>query len=180
MLQSILLPNVGQANVTFPGAVGCLSCTLHSRDALHFQVSRPTKSLDEPAVTSSGHKGDDNDDVVLDILDSEAIEGADRAAQHEQEPLEDILQHNINTVLCTLPARERNVSLLLPTPLLCLLLLHNTHHFSQEWVLSCLWLFIYHCSSPCAMFLYLIMFVSLVMSYWSSLVRKWVLPDKEQ
>lgn len=72
----------------------------------------PIKSLDQPAAMGGSYKDNSDEELLRDVIDGEEIEGADDslAVRMNSRIKEDVLQHDINTVLFTLPARERNVS----------------------------------------------------------------------
>ncbi len=65
------------------------------------------------------YKDNSEEELLRDVIDGDEVEGADDSltAKLSSRIKEDVLQHDINTVLFTLPARERNVSS--PFMLLC-------------------------------------------------------------
>ena len=79
------------------------------------QASMPIRWLDAPATGGSGHRdAGDVGELLGDSLDAQLVEGAQEedaplAACLESERACDVLQHDIDVVLFTLPARERNV-----------------------------------------------------------------------
>lgn len=76
------------------------------------QAALPIKSLDQPAALGGSYKDNSEEELLRDVIDGEEVEGADDSltARMSSRIKEDVLQHDINTVLFTLPARERNVS----------------------------------------------------------------------
>ncbi len=76
------------------------------------QAALPTKSLDAPATVGGSYKDSSEDFMLGDEIDAEEVEGAEESlsARLSSRMKDDVLQHDINTVLFTLPARERNVS----------------------------------------------------------------------
>lgn len=71
----------------------------------------PSKSLDSPAMLAGKYKESSADDLLGDVIDAEDVEGAESSVERLNSRIKvDVLQHDIDTVLFTLPARERNVS----------------------------------------------------------------------
>jgi hypothetical protein len=93
--------------------------------AVHLQAAQPIKSLDGPALgVYKSSVPAEPDDSLGDVLHPDEVEGGEDtdAACMEARAMEGILQHDIDVVLWTLPARERNVRSLLLNALSLLLL----------------------------------------------------------
>jgi hypothetical protein len=75
-------------------------------------VALPIKSLDAPAALAGSYKDNSEETMLGDEIDSQEVEGAEESlsARLNSRMKDEVLQHDINTVLFTLPARERNVS----------------------------------------------------------------------
>lgn len=79
--------------------------------AFYTKAALPIKSLDQPAALGGSYKDNSEEELLRDVIDGEEVEGADDGlnAKLSSRIKDDVLQHDINTVLFTLPARERNV-----------------------------------------------------------------------
>ncbi|CAL8466126.1 g5662 [Coccomyxa elongata] len=79
--------------------------------AFYTKAAQPIKSLDQPAAMGGSYKDNSEEELLRDVIDGDEVEGADDSltAKLSSRIKEDVLQHDINTVLFTLPARERNV-----------------------------------------------------------------------
>ncbi|KAK9902018.1 hypothetical protein WJX75_001343 [Coccomyxa subellipsoidea] len=79
--------------------------------AFYCKVALPIKSLDAPAALAGSYKDNSEETMLGDEIDSQEVEGAEESlsARLNSRMKDEVLQHDINTVLFTLPARERNV-----------------------------------------------------------------------